>query len=92
MDPAVVEVEAERLRVAFPKGERAAASAGSVNRSSSVRCSAPWVCVDVAQDAAGADGGELLIVSDQPDTRTAIDGELARWCRGRGCRPCRPRR
>ena len=31
---------------------------------------------DVAEDAAGADRGELLIITDQPDTRTAIDGEL----------------
>jgi len=26
--------------------------------------------LDVAEDAAGADRGELLIISDQPDTRT----------------------
>ena len=33
---------------------------------------------DVAEDAAGADRGELLIITDQPDTRTAI-----RWRTGR---------
>ena len=31
---------------------------------------------DVAEDAAGADRGELLIITDQPDTCTSIDGEL----------------
>ena len=31
---------------------------------------------DVAEDAAGADRGELLIITDKPDTRTATDGEL----------------
>ena len=32
--------------------------------------------VVVAEDAAGADRGELLIVTDQPDARTSVDGEL----------------
>jgi hypothetical protein len=31
---------------------------------------------DVAEHAAGADRGELLIITNQPDTRTSIDGEL----------------
>ena len=31
---------------------------------------------DVAEDAAGADRGELLIIADQPDACTAFDGEL----------------
>jgi hypothetical protein len=31
---------------------------------------------DVAKDAAGADRGELLIISDQSDTRTPADSEL----------------
>ena len=37
---------------------------------------------DVAEDAAGADRGELLIITDQPDTRTAIRWRTARPCRG----------
>ena len=37
---------------------------------------------DVAEDAAGADRGELLIITDQPDTRTAIRWRTARRCRG----------
>ena len=39
---------------------------------------------DVAEDAAGADRGELLIITDQPDTRTAIDGELDGRVEGEG--------
>ena len=31
---------------------------------------------DVAEHAAGADRGELLIIPDQADTGTATDGEL----------------
>jgi hypothetical protein len=32
--------------------------------------------LDVAEDTSGADRGELLIITDQPDTRTAMDGGL----------------
>jgi hypothetical protein len=32
--------------------------------------------LDVAKDTAGADRGELLIITDQADTRTPTDGEL----------------
>jgi microcompartment protein CcmK/EutM len=39
---------------------------------------------DVAQDAAGADRGELLIISDQSDTRTTSDHELHGGVEGDG--------
>ena len=39
---------------------------------------------DVAEDAASADRGELLIVTDQPDTRASIDGELHGRVEGEG--------
>ena len=39
---------------------------------------------DVAEDAAGADGGELLIITDQPDTRAAVDGEPDSGVEGQG--------
>ena len=39
---------------------------------------------DVAEDTAGADRGELLIITDQSDTRTAIDGELDGGVEGEG--------
>ena len=38
--------------------------------------------LDVAEHTAGADCGELLIISDQADTCTASDGEL--HCRVEG--------
>ena len=40
--------------------------------------------LDVAKDTAGADRGELLIISDQADTCTAIDGELYSRVEGEG--------
>ena len=40
--------------------------------------------LDVAEDAAGADRGELLIITDQPDTGTSIDGELDGRVEGKG--------
>jgi hypothetical protein len=34
------------------------------------------VCLfDVAEDAASSDRGELLIITDQPDTRAAVESE-----------------
>ena len=39
---------------------------------------------DVPEDAAGADRGELLIITDQPDTGTSIDGELHGRVEGEG--------
>jgi hypothetical protein len=38
----------------------------------------------VAEDAAGADRGELLIIPDQPNTRPSIDGELHGRLEGQG--------
>ena len=40
--------------------------------------------LNVAEDAAGADRGELLIIADQADTGTATDGELDRGVEGQG--------
>ena len=39
---------------------------------------------DVAEDAAGTDRGELLIITNQPDTPTSIDGELYGRVKGEG--------
>ena len=39
---------------------------------------------DVAEDAAGADRGELLIITDQADTGTSIEGELYGRVEGQG--------
>jgi hypothetical protein len=40
--------------------------------------------LDVAEDIAGADRGELLIITEESDTRTAIDGEPHRSVKGEG--------
>ena len=40
--------------------------------------------LNVAEDAAGADRGELLIIADQADPGTATDGELDRGVEGQG--------
>ena len=84
MDPAVSEVEVERRRFAFAEGERCCCFGGvgeAVQLGEMQR--AVGVC-DVAEDAAGADRGELLIITDQPDTGTSIDGELHGGVEGEG--------
>ena len=40
--------------------------------------------LDVAEDAAGADRSELLIITDQPDTRTPFESELDGGVEGQG--------
>ena len=40
--------------------------------------------LDVAEDAAGANRSELLIITNQPDTRTALDSELDGGVEGDG--------
>ena len=40
--------------------------------------------LDVAEDAASTDRGELLIITNQPNTRTAIDGEPDCGVQGQG--------
>ena len=42
------------------------------------------MCLDVAEDAAGTDRGELLIITNQPDTRPAPDGEPDCGVEGQG--------
>ena len=47
---------------------------------------------DVAERAAGADRGELLVVTDQPDTAAASDDEMDGGVKGKSARPSLPRR
>ena len=92
MDPLLVEVEAERFGSAVAEGEGGGGFGGV---GEPVQLGEPDRAVgglDVAEHAAGADRGELLVVTDQPDTAAPADDELARRRPGRGCRPCRPRR
>jgi hypothetical protein len=55
-----------------------------VKRCSSVRVEGAVGVGDVAEDAAGADRGELLIITDQAHTASAIDGELDGSVEGEG--------
>jgi hypothetical protein len=75
MDTAVIKIEIECLRVAFAEGQRGcrftrvgeAVQLGEAEGAVGVG--------DVAEDAAGAHRGELLIITNQPDTRAPVDGE-----------------
>jgi hypothetical protein len=76
MDAAVIEVEVKCLWFAFAEAERRCRLSGvgeAVQLGQMQRAVGPF---DVAEDTAGADRGELLIITNQPDTRTATYGEL----------------
>ena len=84
MNTAMIEIEAECAGIAFAQGERGlcfgrvgeAVQLGELQGAVNV--------LDVAEDAAGADRGELLIITNQPDTRPAVDGELDGGVEGQG--------
>jgi hypothetical protein len=75
MNPAMIEIEARCAGVAVPQRERGlcfgrvgeAVQLGQMQRAVGLR--------DVAEDTAGADRSKLLIITNQPDTRTTTDGE-----------------
>jgi len=84
MNTAVIKVELECLRFTFAEHERCrrlgrageAVQLGQVERTVGL--------FDVAEDAAGADRGELLIITDQPDIRTTTNSELHGGVEGEG--------
>ena len=68
VNTAVIEVEAECLGFAVAEGEGGGGFGGV---GEAVQLGEPEGAVgvlDVAEDAAGADRGELLVIADQPDT------------------------
>src|SRR5215211_2178104 len=76
MDTAVIKVEVECLWFAVAEGER---GCGFIRVGEAVQLGQVEGAVgvlEVAEDAAGADRGELLIITDQAHTGTATDGEL----------------
>jgi hypothetical protein len=84
VDTAVIKVEVECLRFAFSEGERCCRF-GRVGEAVQLgQAEGAVALLDVAEHTAGADRGELLIITDQPDTRTAIDGELHGRVEGQG--------
>jgi hypothetical protein len=84
VDTTVIKVEVEPRSLAFAQGERRGRF-GRVGEAVQLGQAEGAVgVVDVAEDAAGADRGELLIISDQADTCTASDGELHGGVEGEG--------
>ena len=88
----LVEVEPERLGPAVAQGQGGGAFGGVGEPEQLGQPERAVGGGDVAQDAAGADRGELLVVADQPDAAAAADDVARRRRPGRGCRPSRPRR
>jgi hypothetical protein len=84
MNTAMIEIEAECAGISFPQGERGlcfgrvgeAVQLGELQGAVNV--------LDVAEDTASSDCSELLIITDQSDTRPAVDGELHCSVEGQG--------
>ncbi len=68
----MVEVEAERGGLAFAQREGGGAFCGVGEPEEFGEPEGAVVGLDVAQDAAGADRGELLVVADEPDAAAAL--------------------
>ena len=82
MNPVVIKIEVECLWFAFAEGERGCGF-GRVGEPMQLgKAEGAMGVLDVAEDAAGADRGELLIITDQAHTRTPTDGELDRGVEG----------
>src|SRR5512133_4019577 len=76
MNTTMIKIEVECLGVAVAEGERCCCF-GAVGEAMQLgQVEGAVVLLDVAEDATGANRSKLLIISNQPDTRTAIDGEL----------------
>ena len=84
MDTAVIKVEVECLWFAFAEGECCCGFGGVGEPVQLGEVQGAVGVFDVAEDAAGADRGELLIITDQPHARTATDGELDGGVEGEG--------
>ena len=92
MHTSMIKIERQRLGVAFAQGEGGCGFGGVGEAVELGEVEGAVAVCDVAEDAAGADRGELLIITDKPDTRTTIEERTAPLYRGRGCRPSRLRR
>ena len=72
----MIKVELERRRVAFAEGKRCCRFGGVGEAMQLGQAEGAVGVCDVAKHAAGADRGELLIITDQADTPTTSDHEL----------------
>jgi hypothetical protein len=71
MNTAVAKVEVECLRFAFSEGERCCGFGGVGEAVQLGQAEGAVALLDVAEDAAGADRGELLIITDPARSRLA---------------------
>ena len=93
MDAVVVEVEPERLGFAVAQGEGGGCFGGVGEPEQLGRGAARRGCVAMSRRTPPAPIAASCWSSPTSRTlRAAVDDELRRRCRGRGCRPCRPRR
>ena len=92
MNTTVIKVEVQRRRVAFAEGKRCCRFGGVGEAMQLGQAEGAVGVCDVAKDTAGADRGELLIISDQGAHSHPDRWRTGRRCRGRRCRPCRLRR
>ena len=80
----MLKVEPDCLRFAFSEGERGGCLVRVGEAVQLCEAEGAMGVGDIAEDTAGADRGKLLIITDQPDTRTATDGELDGRVEGEG--------
>jgi hypothetical protein len=84
VNPAVIKVEVECLWFAAADGECGCGFGGVGEAVQLAQLEGAVGVLDVAEDAAGADRGELLIITEQPATRTATNSELDDGVKGQG--------
>jgi hypothetical protein len=84
VNTAMIEIEAERSGITFPQGERGVCFGGVGEAVQLGQMQRAVPLLDVAEDTAGSDRGELLIITDQPDTRPAVESELHGGVEGEG--------
>jgi hypothetical protein len=76
VDALPVEVEAERFRSSVSQCEGGGGLGWVMEAVELGQSDRAVAGLDVAEHTAGTDGGELLIITDQPDTAAAADDEL----------------
>src|SRR5829696_3537653 len=84
MNAPVVEVEVECFWFAVAEGECSCGFGGVSEAIQLGQVEGAVALLDVAEDAAGAYRGELLIIADQADTGTATGGEMDGGVEGEG--------
>jgi hypothetical protein len=84
MNTPVVEVEVECLWSAFSEGEGCCRFGGVGEAMQLGQAEGAMGVLDVAEDTAGNDRGELLIITDEPDTPATTDYELHGGVEGDG--------